>query len=103
MKGPLGAGGAGTKVPAGGCGLGGLGAKIVEGLGLFKCDLARIHMVQEATKASKRMTKSMPKASARREGERHNRSSSSSVSSSWIMTCSLDDTAALSTCCCVDL
>ena len=95
IKGPLGGAVAETKAPGSG-GRGGLEANRVDGFGLFRCDLARIHMTQEANKASKRITRSIPKAKAKRDGDKHSRFSSS-VSAS--MTSSALE-AALSICCC---
>ena len=93
IKGPLGGAVAETKAPGPGSGgRGGLEANRVDGFGLFRCDLARIHMTQEANKASKRITRSIPKAKAKRDGDKQRRSSSATMTSSAFE-------AALSICC----
>ena len=97
IKGPLGGAVAETKAPGSG-GRGGLEANRVDGFGLFRCDLARIHMTQEANKASKRMTRSIPKAKAKRDGDKQSRFSSSVSVSTSITSSALE--AALSICCC---
>ena len=75
--------------------------KKAEGFGLLEWLRARIHMVQEASKASSKITNRIPKAKANLEGERQSRSSSfsSSITSSF----DTDDEATASITSCWDL